>query len=452
MAMQMQKEHRLRVIAVRLLQEGLITKVRFSLIDHGRGFPDERDSKTVLLDQIRVSGRAGTDPLMTVPQSVVKWITDWAEQEVPESAILWIHLVKPYGDLGAVPWERSLVPALRRPLLRIPDVLPSPRSSSTTFSVALIASALEESTKLPVEVAKSLADGLGQKLVLHYFGGELQGHTIARELEEYDIGGLEFHPLFPSNHGRTSEHDNLIPWLRWIRDRLSGRAVDAVHFIAHGANLGMHGALLTPSSTQKGAHEVLLEAVQLEPFITQTGALVVGFTRPFENWSDYGLRLVADDIGAHRAGPVVLHDPEIGDPSDLAACYHFLADAKPGSPPMSPGLQLYAQPRQVRAADLSSDGVYHWTTDENDDWFTESNGKTYEEVPSPVQDLFDRKVTPRWVAAAQRYLEQQEAQLMRFEDEKLRRTPTAVELAHFEGIRSALSKAQRAIQNLAERA
>lgn len=36
---------------------------------------------------------------------------------------LWLHLVKPYGFLGAVDWESALVGELHRPLLRLPDFL-----------------------------------------------------------------------------------------------------------------------------------------------------------------------------------------------------------------------------------------------------------------------------------------------------------------------------------------
>jgi hypothetical protein len=120
----------------------------------------------------------------------------------------------------------------------------------------------------------------------------------------------------------------------------------------------------------------------------------------------------------------------------VAGCYAFLADPVPGRPPVSPGLQLYAQPRQV-ADDHASQAP---------------SGGSADLAPSAaVQAHFDKEETPAWLAAAQRYLEQQEAQVMRFESESRTRTPTAAEVAHFDGVAAAVRKARGVIDKHAER-
>ena len=61
--------------------------------------------------------------------------------EAPGGQPLWLHLVKPYGYLGMVPWERLLQPALKRPILRLPDFLANPpRETPSVLDVVLCSS------------------------------------------------------------------------------------------------------------------------------------------------------------------------------------------------------------------------------------------------------------------------------------------------------------------------
>ena len=55
---------------------------------------------------------------------------------------LWVHLVKPYGALRLVPWERLLVAVVNVPVLMLPDfIFPRPREATATLEVALSGSA-----------------------------------------------------------------------------------------------------------------------------------------------------------------------------------------------------------------------------------------------------------------------------------------------------------------------
>ena len=82
---------------------------------------------------------------------------------------------------------------------------------------------------------------------------------------------------------------------------MRNRPLDAVHFVLHGTKLGSDGAVLMPVSPAS-SREVFgaVQSAELSSFLTQVGALVAGFTRPPDNSSDYGLRRLADDLGANR--------------------------------------------------------------------------------------------------------------------------------------------------------
>ncbi len=440
MAMRLQREFSLPVVAVRLDQEAYRPVARVDLLVNEDGEQALHGSRTVTLDDLGCDAR--TEGSMRVPPDLVSFVADWTRDVLPPERALWLHLVKPYGSLGAVPWERALVPVIGRPLLRLPDVLPEPSRSTSTFVVALVATApapegAPPAPLLVTPVAQALVDGLGPRLHLHVFADDGTQAEVERALEPLGIARLEVHRPRVERRG-SGDSDLRNAWLRWVRDDLAGRSLDAVHFLVHGTSLGTHGAVLTPlQPSLDRAYPVPVEASDLEAFLNRVGALVVGFTRLPDNWSDYGLRLVADDLGSRRAGPVVLHDPAL-DPGyeAMAGCYAFLADPAPGRAPVSPGLQLYAQPRQV--------------ADESTSLPPTDRGSADLSPSAAVQAHFDRDETPAWLAAAQRYLEQQEAQVMRFESESRSRTPTAAEVAHFDGVAAAVRKARGVIDKHAE--
>jgi hypothetical protein len=359
---------------------------------------------------------------------------------------LWLHLVKPYGVLGAIPWERDLVPALERPLLRLPDALPQASRSTSTLSVAVVATAPAPEGPPPalllgLPVTQALDKALAGRMRLQIFADTGARQVVESQLRQHGFANVEVHaptqgPPGPQSGGfRTG--DLRSGWLRWVRDTLAGHPVDAVHFLVHGNDLGTRGAILTPlEATAERELPVSVEAAEIESFLTQVGALVAGFTRLSDNWSDHGLRLVTDELGSRRAGPVLLHYPAHDDGlTALEAAYRFLASPLPTMPPSSPSLVLYAQPRQV------AQEVAHLA----------SSSDPAFEPSQAVQAHFERDETPGWLAAAQRYLEQQDGALMRFRSESLERTPTQAELSHYAGVETALRKAREVIDIHAER-
>ena len=450
MAIRLQREHSLPVIAARLVQDGSGPAVQLDRIVNQDGEPSLQGSETLSLQAYGGRTTSRSDPDLRVPPDVVQYVAGWAGEVLEPDRALWLHLVKPYGLLGAIPWERDLVPALQRPFLRLPDVLPEPSRSSSSLTVALIATAPAPegpppALELGLPVARALAAAVSGRLHLHVFADTDARQAVEDGLRQLGLAEVEVHaPSTRPPDGRSDRRsdrsrvgDLRSGWLRWVRDTLTGRPVDAVHFLVHGNSLGTRGAILTPlDATAEREIPVSVEATEIEMLLTQIGAFTAGFSRLPNNWSDHGLRQVIDELGSRRAGPVLLHDASLDDDhAALTEAYRFLTESQPSVPPASASLTMYAQPRQVLQE------VPHLRP--ADGWTVEPSGA--------VQAQFDKEETPGWLAAAQRYLEQQELTLMRFRNETQSRTPSPAEQSHYAGVESALRKARDVIDRHAER-
>jgi hypothetical protein len=112
---------------------------------------------------------------------VGKWISTKTNSDEPQFAAgkwigpLWVHLVKPYGVLRFVPWERALGSALSVPILMLPGfIFPPPRQSSTVLDVALCGSAPLDHEEFWVheamrEVSRRILEASPRRTRLHIF-------------------------------------------------------------------------------------------------------------------------------------------------------------------------------------------------------------------------------------------------------------------------------------------
>ncbi|MBL1079823.1 hypothetical protein JK358_36015 [Nocardia sp. 2] len=435
MAFEMQREYSLPVVAVRLSMEHRTPCAQLRLLVNVDGQPEVHDERTLWLSEF---GYGATTKSVAsglfVPPGVAAWIGGWTRAKLVDGDPLWLHLVKPYGTLGAIPWEHALQPATDRPLLRLPDVFPDPEQSTTTYDLVFVAAA--PAGALPGEIPDALAAlARVEHIRLHVFCDTRVGASLRAIVAAAPNATL--YPVEPTERlSYTGELRN--PWFRWIRRALAGRSADAVHFVVPGAQLGAQGALTLPyRPDDPDTAPTMVQAGEIAAFLTRMGALTVGFTRPAGNYSDYGLRRVADDLGAMRAGPVLLHEPaDATGTTELTECYDFLADFRPAAPPASPRILLYAQPRRVRrpagrepAEPLSNRAP-----------MTRS---------AAVSKHFDRDATPAWLGAAQRYIEQKEGELRRFHDWADSSNPN--EAAYYAGIESGLEKVRAVVERHAER-
>ena len=443
MAEQLQRKYSLPVVKVRLVDLARGPAVQIELVLNVEGEQKIVADQTHPLDLFGFISVAGSgEPQLSVPKPVVQWVGGWvADQLVPED-VLWLHLVKPYGQLGAVPWERDLQPACRIPLLRLPDALPSDERMSSTVHVALCATmpvpdGYSTVLQMVPPATRALVAAMGDRLRLHVFPDPDTHDFLKEQLADladsvtlYRADGDLERTLEP-----TPGLDN--PWLRWMRQTMGGRAFDAVHFITHGYALGTDGALIT-TSTPTSPDRIFPRTVQvreLRTFLTHVGANVAGFTTPFDNYSDYGLLKVVDELGALRAGPVLLHNAcEDRKMAVLGDAYAFLTAELVGQPPASPALVLFAQPRQV-------DGVKDGSVRREFDLLKRSEA---------VATYLSRDETPAWIAASEQYIKEREAELIRFEESKTDQKPSRGQLAYYAGVESALHEIKGVVDKHAE--
>jgi hypothetical protein len=343
---------------------------------------------------------------------------------------LWLHLVKPYGFLGALDWEAALVPALGRPLLRLPDFLERQRENRAMLDVALVCSEPVSEPRLnPPQVlhdvvAAVLAGSRRPRTTIHIFADEAYHdslrNTFAPEprVAVHDPQGAQAHGVSPRGGVPADEVSELqSPWLKWMRDSMKGHSLDAVHFVCHGFVADLRPALAlaeSPLSNRDRRDARYVGVGELAAFLTQVGAWSAVFSSPPGNYSEAGLRLLADTLAQTRPGPVLYH--ALGAPGAdpaLQAMYGFLYAPVPSSVPVQDRWFTYCQPALIDT--LASPARAAPATAALD-----ANSSLFESVSAPTRSTRGQAAAPpapaeapSWVSAAQRYVEQQSLQLHR---------------------------------------
>jgi len=447
MAEALQQAYALPVVRVSLAEESSEPAIRIDLVlNREQQWQEIADSQHHRLERFGFArSDAGQDPELSVPTDVATWIADWGGNQLEYGNALWLYLVKPYGALGAVPWERDIQPLLGKPLLRLPDWLPEPERSTSTFDVALCATApseegLSTATTMGPDVIGAIKAGVGPRLRLHVFADRESHGFLENAIRAMGVTACQvYEPHDDVVQSSTFSFAGENAWLDWIRREMTGRTLDAVHFITHGYTLGRDGAILTtqsPTSSDRRSTS-FVQIGDLRTFLTQVGALHAVFSRPDDNWSDYALRRVVDELGSKRAGPVMLHDRRFGNGMfDLTDGYAFLSSVEKVPPPAAASVMLYAQPRQVSETSYGDDrlqlGVGELASSE------------------AVKRQFARDDTPGWLSSAQRYIEDSEAEIYRFRESSKEQPPTKSQVAYFDGVESALRKLRSVIDRHAQ--
>lgn len=343
---------------------------------------------------------------------------------------LWLHLVKPYGFLGALDWEAALVPALGRPLLRLPDFLERQRENRTMLDVALVCSEpvseprLNPPQVLQDVVAAVLAGSRRPRTTIHIFPDEAYHdslrNTFAPEprVAVHDPRGAQAHGVSPRGGVPADEVGELqSPWLKWMRDSMKGHSLDAVHFVCHGFVADQRPALAlaeSPLSNRDRLDARYVGVGELAAFLTQVGAWSAVFSSPPGNYSEAGLRLLADTLAQTRPGPVLYHTLGAPGPDPaLQAMYGFLYAPVPSSVPCQDRWFTYCQPALIDTlASPSRAAPAAAALDANSSLF-ESVSAAPRRTRGPAAAPPAPAEAPSWVSAAQRYVEQQSLQLQR---------------------------------------
>ena len=185
-----------------------------------------------------------------------------------------------------------------------------------------------------------------------------------------------------------------------MRDATGEKPLDFVHFVTHGYLAGDQGAIALATSPVVNTDRQwsrFIGSVELDTFMSQVGAWGLGLTGPAHNFSEAGLRQLADAVALIRPGVTITHSSDRD--SDAAQLGMMLQTIfAPGSPlehPL-PAVTCWVHPEFVDIPDtyleelnLNVDGGSVFVTDATKAALAESN-------------------TASWVASASRVLETQQ--------------------------------------------
>jgi hypothetical protein len=233
------------------------------------------------------------------------------------------------------------------------------------------------------------------------------------------------------------------PWLLWMREALQGRSVDLVHFLGHGYMAGAKGALgfaESPVLNQDASWCRFVGSDELNLFLCQVGAWSVAIDSPIDNYSEMGLRAVADDLAQRRPGPTLHHESRLDDLdlSELEQAFLFLFNPEPILPVVTRSIALCCQPFRVAGYEQQMRGIETLVSRPPVFRVNQQGGPPSEEN------------IPAWIAAAQRYVEQKQ-----FEVNQVRKTTADRKLtrtgAQTTGVERGLAEIKQAIALMAQR-
>jgi hypothetical protein len=369
---------------------------------------------------------------------------------------LWLHLARPYGYLGLVPWAQLLrEKGISMPILRLPEfVVRPPRETPSTLDVLLWASTPAAKPEFDLlgylgTVVRQAPKEVPRRVTFHVFTdaqwyGELRQRWQAENLlgdsvilyDPADASGLPVPPREVPTTDPSGSVEN--PWFLWMHKALQGRSVDVVHFVGHGYFSRECPALAVAEGPLRNRDEEqarFIRPAQLNTFLTLVGAWVFACSSPEHNFSELGLRHLANTLAQLRPGAVLFHDLS-RDPqgTELEQVYRFLFSPPPQSPGAWSSLFLYCQPYQVGQAETraSSRG-------------TGSQGAP-PVVPEPADaalELFTQaQNVPAWLAATQRYVEQWQWKLQYLLGGQSEPSGPGPRQEEIDGVRRALSQIQ----------
>ncbi|MFD3775138.1 hypothetical protein [Streptomyces sp. NPDC058612] len=370
--------------------------------------------------------------------SVVPFLTE-------HPAGLWLRLVSPYGHLGAIPWEREIVPRIWQPVFRVPDLLPVAADAGRVWSVAIIVCEPPHRKERGIAWAPSyvasfvneLHRAMGSEVAAHIFTDGFTSEALRRLLTEHDPAFVYPVAEFeaggqngPESEAPWDQSSDRLPspflWADWIASSLRGEAVRALYVLAPAAFDGNRPVLTMGPDPQQPAEpddSVYVTAEDLRRLADRLGASTLCLGSPMDNPCDAATRLLADALGQHRAGPTFYSDLRADpDGAALAGAHAFLSD-RLTPVPRDPSLFGHLQPRHGWS--LLGEP---WPDPEGPDqsWLTGRTSMGDSATSRELRPAFDAvpdaerisvrygwgAAVPTWVAATERFLEAKAAKLL----------------------------------------
>ncbi|GAB90147.1 hypothetical protein [Gordonia rhizosphera] len=392
------------------------------------------------------------EPQLVVPPELVAQLADWVKGGADNRAVLWIHLVKPYSVLGGVPWEEMQVD-IGVPVLRLPDVLPDQRPPRGTIDIAVCAAVVEAKGDLPLLLATRqivrAADSLGDARV-HFFVDEATAAQLADDIKTWPPTSAEpiVHRWEPAADGDAvgssrSRRRVGVPnrWLAWIQDAAGKQNFDVLHFVCHSfvTGQGDQGVLSLPRSPSEvdfitASHVTPADVLDVARTV---GAFAVGFSSLPGNFSPTGMRLMADAVGANRAGPVFMYDytqpgGDLGDTRELEYAYQLVLGRRPESS-LERRLLFYLQPDLVSVDEERAEHTIDYGVALQSVAATDVESK-FQSVTPEVSEA----ELPPWATVMARYVDEKRSDLAALMTQQRAGTLDQEGQAYMEGVEEAL--------------
>jgi hypothetical protein len=373
MAIKIATNHGLATLRVSVGLDGEGPRALTELVSYAGGTPQTIGSWRLSTCDLGLPTRLQSDwpPTRELPERFLSGLQQALDAiELAPSIPLWLHLVKPYGLLGAIDWETALAPPLGRPLLRLPDFLERPRENRSTLDIALVCSEPVSEPRIdPRQLVVSVIGALlgptppRPRTKLHVFCDEQyfapvstlcagHPHITVHSPQGARVHGIAERANLPMSAGSGEVRS---PWLLWMRDSMKGRSLDAVHFACHGFLADQRPAIAlaeSPLSNRDRLDARYVGVGELAAFLTQCGAWSAVFSSPQQNYSEAGLRLLADTLAQTRPGPVLFHRMHAQGATSMGDLFRFLYAAVPSPVPQQGDWFAYCQPEIVASQEI----------------------------------------------------------------------------------------------------
>jgi hypothetical protein len=381
---------------------------------------------------------------LEVPETLVADLRYCLERvEGASQRPLWLRLVRPYGLLGAIQWERTLCGKLQRPTLRLPDFPERPAERADVLENAVVVdpppdtdeSALKERVRAITNAV--LSESTRSLSRVHVFTRRrwypiLSVLNADSRVNVYDPDGAATRDAAAAKLAEDSPEDDLLrsarseramhlrsaAWSSWIAGVLNGRGLDALHLVCRAKWTDAGACIVLSDAPKKEEGEITLREIgyeELELLAIRSGAWSVTFV-PATLAESHPMACVADGFAQRRAGAVLFHTLcNRGDYASFVAACKLLFGGAGRTPRMTEGF-LYCHPGFLYRAEAASEGLVA-RTPELFRFVADNAQLLAERAPlkerwistatrlTPLVKTREVTVPPGWLSAAQRFLE-----------------------------------------------
>ncbi|MEY9842680.1 hypothetical protein [Streptacidiphilus sp. EB103A] len=447
------KQWRLAVLQVRLDLSERTRTVAVELVGYPEGKLRRYWRRRYAPEEFALPDGTEAPTSPQIPAELRDAVTRSLHREFGHEEALWLRLVRPYGYLGAVPWETVLVEASGRPVIRVPDRFPVATDLGHVWSVAValdaapgtswaprylhgLLAALDSAVSVPIEAdifadaatyrsLTSLAPSMPDGLLIHLHDPSRADEAHA-ERTQLEVPQFQRTRRLAAEASSAAQRGALV-WADWIVTGLDGRAVRALHLVSDSAFDADRPLLTISLDPAQPAHHTRCTYVSSDEsarLADTVGASVLSFGSPADNPGDVATRVMADNVGQQRPGPTIYSSLRLDPRGDALAHAHAFVANKPGTAPIpaDPSLFAYLQPEHVEAS-LQE----HWPGLDQPGAGWRAGRAAAPDQPVPpalwpalaastseaVSEHFEwAGAVPSWVATSERYIDANVAQLV----------------------------------------